>query len=437
MKQTQARYNQEQRRLQELHALQILDTPRHDAFDRISHITHYLLDTPLAQISLIDKERLWVKSVFHDPDSPGAVMTTVSEMPRRDTFCQYTIESDEPLVITDAAQDKRSRNLPVVKGAPHIRFYAGAPLITAKGNRLGTVCVLDTKPRPQPSPEDLLCLQEMAALAFDEIMLLKRARESETSNEARTRFLAYICHEMRTPLGVLLGSVEVFHKYGELSAKQQEILKTMKVASDSVYSLINDFLDFTKVQNDNFKIEEAALDYGQVFDKVATLLRNKAERKGLEFRLDIEPVRGLIAIGDENRFRQIIVNLATNAIKFTDKGHILISATIARNPRGEPVMTCRVSDTGIGISEAQMDKLFKSYVQLEPNAPPYEDTAPDATFGHGSGLGLAISNKLAAAMGGQLSCHSAPGRGSSFVLTMPHRPYEQGHGHSSYKDMPL
>lgn len=191
---------EEARRLQALHDLELLDTPREERFDRIARVTAQALDVPAAQISLIDADRQWRKAVHGEADTDPAA----DELARSDSFCAIAVAHDATLVVPDASADPRFADNPLVTGPAHLRFYAGEPIHAADGSAVGTLCVFGSTPH-QPYPRQLEMLREFARWVELE---LRVRREREELGRMQRRFLHAAAHELRTPVTTLRGYVE-------------------------------------------------------------------------------------------------------------------------------------------------------------------------------------------------------------------------------------
>ena len=240
-------------------------------------------------------------------------------------------------------------------------------------------------------------------------MQLKKAKNvAEEGTKVKNHFLANISHEIRTPLNGIIGMSQILTKTN-LDKNQQEYLNILISSSDSLLSLVNDILDFSKIEAGQSELELIDFNLNDLLNDIKNVIEIKAEEKGLEFNLNLSHDLPVLVNGDNYKLKQIILNLAKNAIKFTNKGSIKISASLSKTTKKYQQIIIKVSDTGIGIKGEKIKGLFDGFYQL--------DSTNSRSYG-GTGLGLAISKKLVEMMGGNLKANSIFGKGSDFWFTV-------------------
>jgi PAS domain S-box-containing protein len=241
--------------------------------------------------------------------------------------------------------------------------------------------------------------------------LLEARNAAEAANIAKTEFLANMSHEIRTPMNAIIGLSNILSMSQPLTQKQREFIKTLQMSADSLLTLINDLLDIAKIEARTVELEHIPFSLTRLMQEIVSMMAVQVKDKQLSFTGSGECVQKRMFLGDPTRLRQIIVNLCSNAIKFTDTGgvHISIACEPSQKENTEHV-SIAVTDTGIGIPPEKLDNIFQKFVQA--------DTSINRKYG-GTGLGLAITKTLAEIMGGSICVESEVGKGSTFKVTIP------------------
>jgi signal transduction histidine kinase/CheY-like chemotaxis protein len=241
---------------------------------------------------------------------------------------------------------------------------------------------------------------------------LRTAKEvAETANQAKSEFLANMSHEIRTPLNAVIGLSHVLSRTHPLTDRQKEFIDTLRVSGDNLLSLINDLLDFARLESGSIVLEHVEFDLVQTVQNVFSIMAVRAQEKKLQLLIDPSRLRYRNYIGDPLRIQQIITNLVSNAVKFTDKGFVKIALSQPMGTEGDlSQIVIEVSDSGIGIAPEKLACIFDKFTQA--------DASTTRKYG-GTGLGLAITQSLVRHMNGHIDVQSKLQEGSTFTVTLP------------------
>ncbi len=253
-------------------------------------------------------------------------------------------------------------------------------------------------------------LRDERNLKESEARALELARNAEAANIAKSDFLANMSHEIRTPMNAIVGLTNILDNQIMDASKQKELFKTLKESSKQLLELINDVLDISKIESENFELEIIPLDLDEIINEIISIHNVKATEKNLPLKIEYLTKPETQFIGDPLRIKQILMNLVSNAIKFTSKGSVTIQIDCQPSKDNEKSAICiNVIDTGIGIQEGHLNNIFGKFNQA--------DNSMTRKYG-GTGLGLAISKKLIEAMNGHIEVSSVYEQGSRFSITL-------------------
>jgi signal transduction histidine kinase/CheY-like chemotaxis protein len=396
----------EEERLAALAATGLLDTPPESSYDDIVMLASRICQTPVAMVTLIDGDRQWFKA---------RVGVDMQQTPRSLAFCNYPVAQKQTFIVPDLAADPRFQGHLFVSGEPHVRFYAGAPLLSAEGHALGSLCVVDLVPR-HLTDEQVKGLEALARQVVREIQMREQVRdlrqakeEAQQASASKSQFLANMSHEIRTPMTAILGYADLLDDTQLPQAQRESFVQTLQRNGRHLLKLINDILDLSKIEANKVVLEQVGCSPGQLISECAGAIRSAAEEKGVGFSVEIRSALPERFYTDPTRVRQILTNLLGNALKFTNAGEIRLLVRV-EPVAAESWIVFEVIDTGIGLTPEQLERLFQPFTQA--------DSTTTRKFG-GTGLGLAISRRLAQLLGGDIGVTSAAGRGTTVIFRMP------------------
>lgn len=394
----------EKERVKALFAYEVLDTESEKAFDDITLLASEICETPIALISLIDPKRQWFKST---------VGLDAAETERDIAFCAHAIHQYHILEIPNALEDERFADNPLVTGAPYIRFYAGAPLVTPDGFAIGTLCVISDQPKKLNSHQ-LKALETLSREVITQMELRKKVTELKKSSDFTNEFLSNMSHEIRTPLNAIHGFSQLLSERCinlNLPVDVQDYITEIDFSTQRLLTIVNSVLELSKIEAGKMELVPSWFLGHQFLKQLNCMLEVKATDKNIILTLDIDNNVPDYFYFDEGKLSQILTNLISNSIKFTLKGNKVALKVRYENNH----LIFKVVDQGIGISSQDQEKLFNKYQQVGDNKNV-----------EGTGLGLSITKHLVQLMAGKITLTSKKNVGTSVLVILPLPPNQPG-----------
>jgi signal transduction histidine kinase len=388
----------EAKRLQELASYDIMDSDMEKDFDNLTKLASEICQTNISLVSLIDGERQWFKS------RKGL---KTQETPKKFSFCGHAIhEPDKVFIVNDARQDKRFHDNPLVTGEPHVIFYAGIPLIAESGYSLGTLCVIDDKPK-ELTEKQLNALRILSGQVMKLIELRKKRKLLkqqklllEQKNEEIERFANVAAHDLKSPLNNISQLIDLLQDQGDFKDDSQLMLEMVKSSAERLTNLIDQLLKFSKVEKLSID-DKTEITPSQLIDDLKSVILNDTDNCTIQLITKLDKLNvNTTGVG------LILQNLVTNSIKYNDKRQTLVEIEINEK---ECCYEFEVKDNGPGISYEFKEKIFEPFTVLK---------GTDKFGNRGNGLGLSHVKKIVDKMGGIISFNSKIGIGTKFSFSV-------------------
>ena len=397
----------EQARLKALSSYEVLDTSPEKELDDLVFFASRICECPIALISLIDGQRQWFKA---------KVGITATETPRDISFCGHAIGQANPFVVPDAGTDERFADNPLVTGEPHIRFYAGIPLVTPEGHGIGTLCVIDRVPRTlRPDQEHALAILSRQVLV--RLELRKAVLELDRANQEKQRLLTQlqanydrlqelealrdnlthmIVHDLRSPLTGISGYLQLLKITvgGKLDAAESAMVDRALTQTQTLVEMITSLLDVSRLEAGEMPLQRSVCDLRMVAQEGIASLGFVGDEVRIALEAPSEPV--MISC-DREVMKRVTTNLVGNAAKFTPQEGV-VRVTVVKTGSQARVA---VLDAGPGIAPEYHGKIFKKFGQVEVRAQQQRSS---------SGLGLTFCKLAVEAHGGHIEAHNEDGR---------------------------
>lgn len=388
---------QEKQRLEALASYDLFGTQPEAQFDEIVSLVAQICGSSSALLSLVGEDLLWFKSRYnYDADSAA----------RDGSFCSHAILHDEVMIVEDASLDERFNQNPLVTcPSTHVRFYAGAPLITEDGLPLGVICAIDDQPKTM-TPLQIQTLQVLAKQVVAQMNLHRSVVKMQQINQNKDKFFAIIAHDLKAAFHGILGFSEVLDTdFDELEDNaKREIASYLNESSHATYKLLENLLEWARLENGAMPYRPKQLQLDSLVEEAVAGLQFSAAQKNIPIEIQLQPETWVH--GDRHMLHSLIHNLIGNAIKFTPEyGKIRLYDQISHDK-----VVISVEDSGMGMTEEQAQRLFDGD----------HNQSTRGTHGEkGTGLGLLLCQQFVQQHHGSLEVKSCVGQGSVFSFNIP------------------
>jgi signal transduction histidine kinase len=390
-----------------LRRLEIMDTPPERAYDDIVELASAICRAPMALMTLLDGDRQWLKAKVGIP---------FDEAPRDQSFCAHAILQDETLVVPDATSDNRFSELLAVKFPPSLRFYAGAPIRSPDGIKLGTLCVLDVTTRDL-TPEQKNALEALRRVVERQLELRRANIELVKLEKQKKELTELVVHDLKNPIASILPNSHYIAKAPGLNDNAKAAASDITQATQSMLRLVLNLLDISRAEDAELVARKRPVAIEPLLNNIVAALAVRAADQDAKLSVDVQlggdgsaaaDASTSTANIDEDLIRRVLENLADNALKYAPGGKVIVRA---RKDAQTDSLVLEVEDTGPGIPPAQREAIFEKYARLERS--PHSERS--------RGLGLTFCRLAVEAHGGRIWVDGVEGseRGSIFRARIP------------------
>ncbi len=363
----------EEQRMRELLKLEVLDTEDEKALDDLTRLASELCETEISLISLVDHNRQWFKSKH-------GIQAT--ETPRDLAFCAHAILQEDLFVVENAIEDDRFSDNPLVTEDPNIRFYAGSPLVTASGMPIGTLCVIDSKPKSLNEKQKMV-LDVLSQQVVSQLELRLKNKYLNRLNKRSENALSILAHDLRSPFSGILGLSNMLKKKWDTLPQDKlgRMISEINQSSVKVYGIMDDLLQWCRSKSGSAYIALKPNSVSQLIQETLELLSDEIERKSI--CIDNTIHEDVIVMSDSSLMKAVIRNLFANAIKYSHENG-QISFSVIPHPEIQNKVIVSISDHGVGIPEDKREMIFKERVSSQE----------DVSGQEGFGMGLSICGEF-------------------------------------------